>query len=135
MKKTMAIVDASLKQQIFNTEDRMADRVKEALSWFEVSENDENPTYKQVFDYLLILYENAIHNLKEDIIRPCDDHPARPPKVTTPKPSMMETTDIVKRLNKGYLRFVYDTSKERILQHFKEEEVKEDLNPSEQTTA
>ena len=130
----MAIVDASLKQQIFNTEDRMADRVKEALSWFEVNENDENPTYKQVFDYLLILYENAIHNLKEDIIKPYDDPPARPPKVT-PKPSMMETTDIVKRLNKGYLRFVYDTSKERILQHFKEEEVKEDLNPSEQTTA
>ena len=130
----MAIVDASLKQQIFHTENRMADRVKESLSLFEDSTEVGNPTYKQVFDYLLILYENAVHNLKEDIIKPCDDPRPRQPKVT-PSPNMMETTDIVKRLNKGYLRFVYDTSKERILQHFKEEEVKEDLNPSEQTTA
>jgi len=125
----MPIVDGSLKGQVFEIEVRMAKRVEEVFMartqgaldgvWTRVSA-------KQVLDRLLIMYENAVTAMVEEVIKPVESH-IRGGHQTTP--TMQESAEIVKRLNKGYIRFVYDTTEERLEQYFKETEAKEALNP------
>lgn len=124
----MPIVDGSLKGQVFEIEARMAKRVEDVFMartqgaldgvWTRVSA-------KQVLDRLLIMYENAVTAMVEEVIKPVESHIRGGHPMT---PTMQESAEIVKRLNKGYLRFVYDTTEERLEQYFKETEAKEALN-------
>lgn len=126
----MPIVDGSLKGQVFEIESRMAKRVEEVFMartqgaldgiWTQV-------TPKQVLDRLLIMYENAVTAMVEEVIKPVEYHIRGGHQMI---PTMQESAEIVKRLNKGYLRFVYDTTEERLKQYFEENAVKEALNPS-----
>lgn len=128
----MAIVDGSLKQQIFNIESRMADRAQNVfidlvsnghhLDW------KEGMTHKMLLDHLLIQYENAVKAMQEEIIKPVN----KEIQLNGGPPNMFVTSDIVKRLYKWYLRFVYDTTDERLKQYFQETEVKEELNPTDE---
>lgn len=129
----MPIVDGSLKQQIFEIENKMANRVEKAfldlihnghhLQW------KDGMSHKQLLDRLLIQYENAIKAMQEEVIKPVD----KEMQLNGMPPNMYVTADIVKRLHKGYLRFVYDTTDERLKQYFQEEQAKEELNPTEDT--
>ena len=128
----MPIVDGSLKQQIFNIESKMADRTQNVfldlvfnghhLGW------KEGMTNKMLLDRLLIQYENAVKAMQEEIIKPVN----KEIQLNDGPPNMFVTSDIVKRLHKGYLRFVYDTTDERLKQYFQETEVKEELNPTDE---
>lgn len=128
----MPIVDGSLKQQIFSIESKMANRVEKVfldlvsngqhLQW------KEDMTNKMLLDRLLIQYENAVKAMQEEIINPVN----KDIQLNGAPPNMFVTSDIVKRLHKGYLRFVYDTTDERLKQYFQETEVKEELNPTDE---
>ena len=127
----MPIVDGSLKQQIFEIENKMAKRVEDvilscAADYDIFTRWREDLTLKEVVDYLLIQYENAIKAMQEEVIRPTDM------RKHDGMPNMVESADIVKRLNKGYLRFVYDTTSTRLQQYFEEKKAKDDLNPIEE---
>jgi hypothetical protein len=131
----MPILDGSLKQQVFNIETRMADRVEKVfLHYIESPDYLDNigaETSKQLLDWLLIQYENAIKAMQEEVIKPTE---WRDPTKNPSMPNMMESSDVVKRLNKGYLRFVYDTTEERIKQYFTEKQMKDTLNPTDEET-
>ena len=126
----MPIVDGSLKGQVFEIETRMAKRVEDVFIartqgaldgvWTRVSP-------KQVLDRLLIMYENAVTTMVEEVIKPVEAHVRHGNQPMTP--TMQESAEVVKRLNKGYLRFVYDTTEARLAQYFEETEAKEALNP------
>lgn len=128
----MPIVDGSLKQQIFNIENKMADRVQsvfiELISNGHHLEWKEDMTNKILLDRLLIQYENAVKAMQEEIIKPVN----KEIQLNGGSPNMFVTSDIVKRLQKGYLRFVYDTTEERLKQYFQETEIKEELNPTDE---
>lgn len=130
----MPIIDGSLKQQIFNIENKMSDRVEEVFLDLLSNENylqwKDGITTKMLLDRLLIQYENAVKAMQDEIIKPVN----KDIQSNSMPPNMFVTSDIVKRLNKGYLRFVYDTTDERLRQYFKETDVKEELNPTDQET-
>lgn len=127
----MPIVDGSLKQQIFEIENKMANRAEKAF--LDLISNGYHlhwkvgMTNKQLLDRLLIQYENAIKAMQEEVIKPVD----KEMQLNGMPPSMYVTADIIKRLHKGYLRFVYDTTDERLKQYFQEEQAKEELNSHE----
>ena len=128
----MPMFDSSLKSQVFEIEARMAKRVEEVYNSWGQYEHDGGPTPKEILDRLLIIYENAIETMKKEIIAPVEPPVRRVPhQQLIPNPTMMQSVDMVKRLNKGYIRFVYDTSPIRLKQFFEEQEVREDLNPPE----
>lgn len=128
----MPIVDGSLKSQIFEIENKMANRTETVFldlvsngrhfSW------KADMTNKQLLDRLLIQYENAVKAMQEEVIKPVD----KEMQLNGGIPNMHITADIVKRLHKGYLRFVYDTTDDRLKQFFQEEQAKEELNPPEE---
>ena len=118
----MPILDGSLKGQIFEIESRMSKRVEEVFNYYDSHKLVDYPA-KLMLDKMLLLYENTIEAMKQDIVAPFDG-----PNDPHMQPNMMQSTDIVKRLNKGYLRFVYETSPTRMQEVIEENKAREELN-------
>lgn len=125
----MAITDSSLKAQVFEVETRMAKKVEDVFYAHTVTLDGiwVNVSAKELLDRLLIIYENAVSSMIQEVVK-TEEY-----RIHNRVPTMVETAEIVKRLNKGYLRFCYDLSDERLEQYFSEKAVKDELNPPEVT--
>lgn len=111
-----------LQEQVSKIQHNMMDRALYVFSLYEESNDVEKLQY---FDTLMKLYNKYTEVLVHDILIPLDN-----PANQTPMNSST-FANIVRRLNKGYANFVYDTTKSRLEQFIAEEEQKKNLNDKE----
>ena len=118
---------AMLQEEVTEIQNKMMDRAMQVFLYYE--------NYEDVakFDTLMLIYNNYTNALIHDVILPLDV-----PGDSAPLRSS-EFAQLVRRLNKGYANFCYDTTRSRLNQLMEEERQKKNLNnPShnqaEQTT-
>ena len=108
-----------LQQQVSLIQNKMMDR---AMEVFHKYEEYEDVAKLEAFDTLMLVYNNYTNALIHDVILPLD----------TPGDSShlrsAEFAQLVRRLNKGYANFVYDTTVSRLNQIMEEEKQKKILN-------
>ena len=110
--------------EVIRTQTRMAERVAEVIKKYQDREADGKGskivTSAEVAKQLLIKYENVVNDmiiLAEEVGAPKpNSQPGMPPMPITTEEILMFT----KKLNKGYIKFVDDTSEEKITALFHE---------------
>lgn len=110
---------ALLQEQVSLIQNKMMDRAMQVFSKYEEVNDVEK---LEVFDTLIFIYNNYTTALIHDVILPLDT-----PGDKTPLRSA-EFAQFVRRLNKGYANFVYDTTRSRLNQIMEEERQKKNLN-------
>lgn len=108
-----------LQEQVSLIQNKMMDRAMQVFSKYEEVNDVEK---LEVFDTLIFIYNNYNTALIHDVILPLDT-----PGDQTPLRSA-EFAQFVRRLNKGYANFVYDTTRSRLNQIMEEERQKKNLN-------
>lgn len=103
----MPIMEANLREQFYIVEGKMADRAAEVIA--NAISIDEIMTVETIAKHVMDLYENRVIELKETLAKHYSKK--RQPDI---QPDLDEAVDIVKKLNKGYIKFVYDTRLDRL---------------------
>lgn len=96
-----------LQEQISIIQGKMMDRAMEVFKKYEDAPDTEK---LDMFDTLMTLYNKYIEGLVDDILTPLNNPADQRP--LTP----VTFTYLVRRLYKGYARFVYDTTDSRLHQ-------------------
>lgn len=110
-----------LQEEVTEIQNKMMDR---AMQVFHEYENYEDVSKLEAFDTLMLIYNNYTNALIHDVILPLDT-----PGDSAPLRSS-EFAQFVRRLNKGYANFCYDTTSSRLNQLMEEERQKKNLNNS-----
>lgn len=108
-----------LQEQVSLIQNKMMDR---AMAVFHKYEEYEDVSKLETFDTLMLIYNNYTNALIHDVILPLDI-----PGDSSPLRSA-EFAQLIRRLNKGYANFVYDTTSSRLNQIMEEEKQKKALN-------
>lgn len=112
---------ALLQEQISTIESSMMDRAIQVFDEYEMLDIEYDK--RTVFNALMKIYNNYCEALIHDIVGP----------IEAPNNHIFRLADfviIIKRLNKGYANFVYDTTKERLIQFIQEEQAAQNQNES-----
>ena len=108
-----------LQEEVTEIQNKMMDRAMQVFYHYEEVNDVEK---LEAFDTLMLIYNNYTTGLIHDVILPLDV-----PGDSTPLRSA-EFAQLVRRLNKGYANFVYDTTRSRLNQIMDEERQKKNLN-------
>jgi hypothetical protein len=108
-----------LQEEVTEIQNKMMDR---AMQVFHEYENYEDVSKLEAFDTLMLIYNNYTNALIHDVLLPLDT-----PGDSAPLRSS-EFAQLVRRLNKGYANFCYDTTRSRLNQIMEEERQKKTLN-------
>ena len=118
--------------EVIKTQNKMADRIAEVVKKYQDREAEGKGsnviTSSKVAQQLLIKYENIVNDMiyhAQEFSRPRgeDGRSAMPPIPPSTKDILMFT----KKLNKGYIKFVDDTSEEKIAALFHEDLVNDSI--------
>lgn len=108
-----------LQEEVTEIQNKMMDR---AMTVFRSYEETNDVEKLEAFDALMLIYNNYTNALIHDVILPLDI-----PGDSAPLRSS-EFAQLVRRLNKGYANFCYDTTRSRLNQLMEEERQKKNLN-------
>lgn len=128
-------VRVMLQEQISIVQGKMMDRAMDVYSainsdYGKFSEFiEENGNSKLLFDTLINIYNNYTNALINDILVPLEDLSDQR------SVDSITFTGLVRRLNKGYANFVYDTTRFRLYQIMKEAINNKELNIETENTA
>lgn len=121
-----------IQEQISIIQNKMMDRIIEQFKYLSgltaFKEDYIKDDSNGFFEFLMKIYNDYNDALIRDIIIPLES----PANQTPFHP--VAFVQVVKRLNKGYARLVYDTTRERLMQLMEEEEAKKNLNDIEEET-
>lgn len=111
-----------LQNQVSIIQNKMMDRAMFVFAKYEDYNDVEKLKY---FDMLMNLYNKYTEVLVHDILIPLDD-PGENIRATS-----SSFANLIRRLNRGYANFVYDTTSSRLQQLIEEEEHRKNLNDKE----
>lgn len=111
-----------LQNQVSIIQNKMMDRALLVFAKYEDYNDVEKLKY---FDMLMNLYNKYTEVLVHDILIPLDD-PSENIRATS-----SSFANLIRRLNRGYANFVYDTTSSRLQQLIEEEEHRKNLNDKE----
>lgn len=121
-------VRSMLQDEVTLIQNKMMDKVIEALERQIADYSTFNNTTMDVLYILMKLYDEHTKEIVDDILLPLDDPGDQRPL------NSATFAMIVRRLNKRYCRFVYDISKERLPQIIAERKNTQEANTEEVPT-
>lgn len=121
-------VRVMLQDEVTLIQNKMMDKVIEALECQIADYSTFNNTTVDVIYVLIKLYDEHTKEIVDDILLPLDDPGDQRPL------NSATFAMIVRRLNKRYCKFVYDISKERLPQIIAERKNAQEANKEEEPT-